>query len=119
MGGKLKKLYSAVLGIEQGKTTLFSDFQNEGEMWAQTGERELRMPVTFSEAFRQEPTVYASLDIFDFSNIANIRYEITSENITRGGFDIVFKTWGDTKIARARASWMALGAVNGEGDWDV
>jgi hypothetical protein len=115
----VKKLYSAVLGIEQGATVLFSDFQDEGEMWTGKGPRQKSMPVSYSEAFREEPTVSVSLDLFDFSNTTNLRYEITAENITRGGFDIVFKTWGDTKIARARANWTALGPIDGEGDWDV
>ncbi|MEC8667985.1 MAG: H-type lectin domain-containing protein [Pseudomonadota bacterium] len=35
------------------------------------------------------------------------------------GFDIVFRTWGDSRIARARVGWMAIGEVGAPGDWDV
>ncbi|MBM3606823.1 MAG: hypothetical protein FJX25_19655, partial [Alphaproteobacteria bacterium] len=31
--------------------------------------------------------------------------------------DIVFHTWGDTRIARMRVQWMALGAVPDEQDF--
>ena len=113
------KLYSAVIGIDQGTTVLFSDFKDEGDMWSGKGSRARSTPVTYSEAFRDGPVITVSLDLFDFSNNTNLRYEITAENITTSGFDIVFKTWGDTKIARARANWTAIGPVNGEGDWDV
>jgi hypothetical protein len=48
----------------------------------------------------------------------NQRAETVVENITENGFDIVFRTWGDTKIARARASWMAIGGAEAEDNWD-
>jgi hypothetical protein len=31
----------------------------------------------------------------------------------------VFRTWGDSRVARICADWMALGSVRGEDDWDV
>jgi hypothetical protein len=32
---------------------------------------------------------------------------------------IVFRTWGDTRVARVRADWLAIGEVRGEDDWQV
>ncbi|MCI5042623.1 MAG: H-type lectin domain-containing protein, partial [Donghicola eburneus] len=49
----------------------------------------------------------------------NVRVEITAENITVRGFDLVFRTWGDTRIARARASWQAIGSLPHEDDWQL
>ncbi|MEN8658036.1 MAG: H-type lectin domain-containing protein [Marivita sp.] len=35
------------------------------------------------------------------------------------GFNAIFRTWLDTKVARVRISWIAIGAVASEDDWDV
>jgi hypothetical protein len=31
----------------------------------------------------------------------------------------VFRTWGDTRIARVRIAWMAIGELSEGDDWDV
>ena len=49
----------------------------------------------------------------------NQRAEIMAENISREGFEIVFKTWGDTKVARVAASWTAFGPTEYDDDWDL
>ena len=49
----------------------------------------------------------------------NARADITAENITERGFHLVFRTWGDTRVARVRADWMAIGAVKSEDDWEL
>ena len=38
----MKRLRSRLMGIEQGDTVLFSDFENDGEMWTGRGQRERR-----------------------------------------------------------------------------
>lgn len=52
-------------------------------------------------------------------NSANVRADVTAQCIDGNGFDIVFRTWGDTRIARARIGWMAIGEVAERDDWDV
>ena len=32
---------------------------------------------------------------------------------------MVFRTWGDTRVARMRIAWIAIGALSDEDDWDV
>jgi hypothetical protein len=32
---------------------------------------------------------------------------------------IVFRTWGDTRVARVRADWLAIGALPHEDDWEI
>ena len=42
-----------------------------------------------------------------------------SEKLSEAGFDAVFRTWLDTRVARVRISWIAVGTVSSEDDWDV
>ena len=57
-----------------------------------------------------------------FKNVdkgTNLRAEITPERVSETGFDLVFRTWGDTRVARIRADWLAIGPVRDEDDWDL
>ncbi len=114
----MKRIYASTIGVDQGSEMLFSDFDTDGDMWTGDGERERRVSVSFSENFKNAPNVMVSLEMFDMDNQTNQRAEIIVENITCTGCEIVFKTWGDTKIARARAAWMAIGGVDADDNWD-
>lgn len=107
------------IGIDQGEALLFSDFEHDGPMWANEGARLLTHKVRFSETFLKPPLVHVSMSMWDISNAATARMDIRAERITEIGFDIAFRTWRDTKIARVRASWMAVGAVAYEDNWAV
>lgn len=107
------------LGVDQGDVEIFSDFQTGGAMWTGGGSRERRKKVTFSEPFRARPVVHVTLSLLDADTGPFIRTELTAENITRYGCDLVFKTWADSKVARVRAAWLAIGEVAGADDWDV
>ena len=48
-----------------------------------------------------------------------IRADVVAETVTETGFDLVFRTWDDTRVARARIGWMAIGELIDEDDWDV
>jgi len=50
---------------------------------------------------------------------ANQRADIQAVNITAEGFELQFSTWGDTRVARVRASWMAIGPLRHADDWDL
>jgi len=113
------KIRTHRLGIAQGSVLLFSDFKHDGEMWTGEGERELRRPVAFSEPFRTAPAVKVGLSMWDVDHTANQRMDIMAEAVTPAGFELVFRTWGDTRIARVRAEWLALGEVDHEDDWDL
>ena len=106
-------------GVDQGDVEVFSDFENGGDMWTGTGRRERRAAVVFSGPFREVPVVHAGMSLWDFANDANMRAEVTAENVTTAGFDLVFRTWSDSRVARARLSWLAIGALAGDDDWDV
>lgn len=98
---------------------LFSDFENDGPMWTGTGQREIRKHIPFKEAFHSAPAVIVGLSLWDSDTRANLRADLGAENVTREGFDLVFRTWGDSRIARIRADWTALGAARDGDDWDL
>ena len=115
----MKKLNSHRIGVDTGVAHLFSDFAEGGEMWSGEGERQKSVDVTFSEPFLTPPVIHIGFSLWDMSNDANTRVDLKSENITGDGFTIIFTTWGDTKVARMRANWMAIGEVEDEEIWDV
>ena len=115
----MRKFQRGLIGVEQGTEILFSHYASGGEMWTGEGPREIRKSVTFSEAFASPPVVQLSFWLWDMDKSANIRADLSSENVTETGFEIVFRTWGDTKVARMRADWTAMGEVAGEDDWVI
>ena len=48
-----------------------------------------------------------------------IRADDAAETVTENGSDLVFRTWGDTRVARGRIGWIAIGELSDEDDWDV
>ena len=115
----MKRIASSALGIEQGSRVLFSDFADGGVMWTGHGDRESRHLIKFKEAFREAPNVMVSISMWDIDHKHNARADISAEKITTTGFHLVFRTWGDTRVARIRAEWLALGPVRDLEDWDV
>ncbi len=115
----MKRISSSSVGIDQGTRVLFSDFADGGVMWTGQGDRESRHVIKFKEVFSDPPSVMVSISMWDIDLKHNARADITAENITVKGFHLVFRTWGDTRVARVRADWMAIGAVQGEDDWEL
>lgn len=115
----MKKLRGKSLGIAQGEEQIFSDYDTGGDMWVSTGPRERRKHVKFSEPYLSAPAVQVSLSLWDVSNAANIRADLSAENIDQSGFELVFRTWQDTQVARVRMSWIAFGEIEDEDNWDV
>jgi len=115
----MKRLSNHLVAIDQGDVVLFSDFEDGGEMWTGTGPRERRHHVRFSEVFRNDPVVHVSVSLWDVDTSSAVRVEIVAESITPEGFEIVFRTWLDTRIARLRVAWMAIGEVAHEDDWEL
>ncbi len=88
-------------------------------MWTGKGPRERRERIFFDEAFIRQPMVQVAVALWDVSNGSNLRSEILADNITEDGFDMVFRTWQDSQVARVRLSWIAFGEIDDEDDWDV
>lgn len=95
---------------------LFSDYQHDGVMWTGNGPREIRKVIEFDQPFSDTPTVTIGMSMWDFDQATNQRADIAAEMVNPEGFAIVFRTWGDTRVARIRADWMAIGPVADEDD---
>ena len=115
----MKKLGSHTVGIDGGEIALFSDYEDGGDMWTGRGQRERRRHVTFSEPYLDPPHVQVALSLWDLDTASPIRADLRAEAVSPTGFDMVFRTWGDSRIARARISWTAIGALADADDWDV
>ncbi len=107
------------LGIDQGSRIMFSDFEHDGEMWTGEGDREVRVWVAFSEPFLTAPAITVGLSMWDMDQATNPRMDIAAEDASATGFNLVFRTWDDTRVARVRADWQAIGEVAHEDDWDL
>lgn len=108
-----------MLGLAQGSVVMFSDFEDNGPMWTGRGPRESRHAVTFSEPFLSVPTVHVGISMWDTGGDTNQRADLRAEAVGETGFDLVFRTWGDSRVARIRADWLALGEVAAEDDWHL
>ncbi|WP_146587006.1 H-type lectin domain-containing protein [Puniceibacterium confluentis] len=115
----MNRLRAAAVGVDQGNVELFSEFASGGEMWTGHGARERRKWVAFSATYRSPPVVHLSLSLWDMDSHANVRADLVAENVGLDGFDMVFRTWADTRVARVRMAWMAIGEVKSEDDWDL
>lgn len=115
----MKRIHNHLVGVDQGSSVLFSDFEHDGEMWTGDGPRLHRKKIEFSEVFRTPPVVQVTISMWDMDQDSNQRADITAEEITEAGFDIVFRTWGDTRVARIRADWLAIGELKHEDEWDL
>ncbi|PLL14118.1 hypothetical protein C0V75_01315 [Tabrizicola sp. TH137] len=115
----MKRLSSNTIGVLQGSRVLFSDFATDGVMWTGHGDRESRFAVVFSDPFRAPPAVMVGISLWDMDHRTNMRADLTAENVTETGFHLVFRTWGDTRIARIRADWTAIGPVQDDEDWEI
>lgn len=115
----MKRIASSSVGVLQGSRVMFADFAVGGMMWTGQGERESRHFITFTEAFLSPPAVHVSISMWDIDHQHNARGDVTAEGISATGFQLVFRTWGDSRIARVRVDWMAIGALPSDDDWQL
>lgn len=115
----MKRIEHHAIGIDEGDLVLFSDFEHDGPMWAGEGPRKIQKPVLFAQPYLEPPSVMVGFTMWDVSNIATARMDLRAEEITSTGFTIVFRTWGDTRIARVRASWRSIGALAHADNWTL
>ena len=114
----MQRLAASLIGVDSGRILLFSDFEDGGPMWTGDGPRLVRRTVLFSEPFRAPPTVQTAVELWDMDRQSNQRGDLFAENVARDRFELVFKTWGDTRVARLRASWLAIGELDID-DWKL
>lgn len=115
----MRSFGQAAIAAASGSVEMFSAFENGGLMWTGQGARLECQTVRFEQPFLEPPVVHVSLSMWDMDVGANQRADIQAQKITCQGFELQFRTWGDTRVARVRASWLALGPVPHEDDWDI
>jgi len=115
----MKRMRNHLIGVDHGDVVMFSDFEHDGVMWTGEGARQTRAHIEFSETYRAPPAVLVNLSMWDMSKDSHLRADVQAEDITSEGFAIVFRTWGDSKIARARVSWQSIGELRQSDEWDV
>jgi hypothetical protein len=115
----MRRISGHKLGIDDGEELLFSDFESGGPMWKGEGLRRVDRTVTFSAPFLAPPNVRVWLTMWDIANSATSRVDVAARDIGCERFTITFHTWGDTRIARARAGWLALGPLRDDEDWEI
>lgn len=115
----MKRIRNHLVGVDQGSHLLFSDYEDGGEMWAGNGPRMHRRKVVFSEPFRNVPAVQVSISMMDTDHARNQRLDLVAENVSETGFEMVFRTWEDTRVARIRADWLAIGELPHGDDWSL
>lgn len=115
----MQRISNNAIGVTRGAIVLFSAFEDNGEMWSGNGARVVRQPVRFTSAFLLPPVVHVAIGMWDIEGGTNQRADISADKICNDGFEIVFRTWGDTRVARIRAEWLAIGAIRHEDDFDL
>jgi H-type lectin domain len=115
----LKRISSGNIGVDQGSRVLFSDFADGGMMWTGQGPRESRHTISFKEAYADVPSVTVSISMWDLDQKTNARADVSAENVTTTSFELVFRTWGDSRVARIRADWMAIGPLRDPDGWEL
>lgn len=74
----------------------------------ESGDRSMEMEVTFAKPFETKPEVLVSVNYLDSDKNLNLRYELKTLSVSRDGFTVQVKTWGDTKIYAIGGGWMAV-----------
>lgn len=115
----MNRLKGHTVGVDSGDVVLFTDYENGGDMWTGRGQRERRRRIRFSESYQEAPTVQLSLSLWDVDASTVMRADLAAEAVTESGFDMVFRTWGDTRVARVRVAWTAIGSLPDDDQWDV
>ena len=115
----MKRIASHLVGVDQGELVLFSDYEDGGDMWTGHGARERRVAVVFSESFVKPPSVHVSMSLMDMATGPSIRADVSTRDISAKGFTILFRTWEDSRIARIRVAWMAVGELQDDEAWQL
>ena len=107
------------VGVQQGSAVLFSAFEDGGPMWTGSGPRVERCAVRFPTPFLGVPAVHVGLSMWDIAVDSNQRVDVSADEITPQGFVILFRSWADTRVARVRADWLAIGPADHVDDFSA
>jgi hypothetical protein len=72
-----------------------------------TGERVFTVEVNFLKPFENKPDVVVGVSAIDAVSGTNLRYSLKAKSVSRDGFTVEVKTWGDSKILSIGGFWVA------------
>ncbi len=75
-----------------------------------SGDRTYSIEVNFPKGFDVKPDIILSVSMLEADKSVNLRYDVMAKQISRDGFMITIKTWGDSKIQLIGGSWLAVSA---------
>lgn len=71
------------------------------------GERSMTIELSFKDSFELKPRVFLSITQLDADRKTNVRYSVEAFSVSRDGFTLKVKTWGDSKIFSISGCWVA------------
>ncbi|MGD8777966.1 MAG: H-type lectin domain-containing protein [Ignavibacteria bacterium] len=72
------------------------------------GDRVYTKYVQFEKGFETLPAVVVTVNKIEADKETNLRYEVKAEAVSRDGFTVKIKTWGNTKILNIGGDWVAF-----------
>ena len=72
-----------------------------------TGERKFTVEVNFLKPFENKPEVVCGITMIDVDKNSAVKYAVKPISVSRDGFTVEVKTWGDTKILSVSGFWVA------------
>ena len=72
-----------------------------------SGERTFTVEVNFLKPFEDKPDVVVGVSAIDAVSGSNLRYSLKAKSVSRDGFTVEVKTWGDSKILSIGGFWVA------------
>jgi len=77
-----------------------------------TGDRVFTVEVNFLKPFENKPDVVVGISAIDAVTGGNLRYSLKAKSVSRDGFTVEVKTWGDSKILSINGFWVAHAEVS-------
>jgi hypothetical protein len=74
---------------------------------ANSGERIITIQVNFLKPFENKPDVVVGMSSIDVDKSTAVKYSVRPISVSRDGFTVEVKTWGDTKIYSITGFWVA------------
>lgn len=103
-------LFTASVFAQQVQTGIYRFDKNlpDYTLDKNDGDRVVQMEVNFPKPFEIKPEVLVSVNFLDADKETNLRYEIKTVSVSRDGFLVQVKTWGNTRINGIGGAWMAV-----------
>ena len=74
---------------------------------ANSGDRSILVQVNFLKPFENKPNVVCGISSIDVDKSTAVRYAVKPISVSRDGFTVEVKTWGETKINSVTGFWVA------------